>query len=339
VDDSYQPPKQSKCIRIAGNVNWIFEYFKNRKKVILAAQRMEKFFATAPELRCLGDCYAAAIASESAMAAVPDAKRTVKMPQDLDLFIRLTSAENHTAEVLAKACELTRPICVKHKVAYTADYPELVRRIFAKNPELLRNVHGAYISDLMAAEYLLYRPLDHDGRRRSCDWLFAAVGFRPKPLFLNAMIASGLGFSVFSEHRADQIRDAVLIELVKKHPDWASMLCYRPFKRLHLLENMIANGFFPPVVEDSLGAGVIRRSMPLADAMVSLLKCEKEDVYETILLMGLIKRHSIGYVVKNADSERLKLALLKLYTAEELLPLVKEDRFIKGLLLEEAIGL
>jgi hypothetical protein len=192
----------------------------------------------------------------------------------------------------------------------------------------------------MAAEYLLYRPIHRDGYRKSGDWLFAVPGFSPRPLYLNAMISCGLSLPVFSGHRADQIRDSVLIESVKKFPHTAIELCSKPLNRPHLLVKMIADGFYPPAIDDNPdNAVVIRRSMPLADAMISLLKCNREDVYEATVLTGVIKRHSIGYVVMNADSERLKRVLLKLYTAEELMPLVKEDRFIKGLLLEESLGL
>lgn len=321
-------------------MNVILEYFENRKKVLKAAERMEKLFEHAPALRSMGDCYAAAIASESKMVAVQNSERTVTVPQTLDQFLRQTPSENHTQQVLARACELTRPLCIEHGVAFTNDYPELVRRLFAAHPESLRNVHGAYISDLMAAEYLLYRPLVKTGYRQSGDWLLAAPGFSPGALYLNAMISCGLSLPIFSEHRSAQIRDSVLIDSVKKFPHTAFELCSKPLNRPHLLAKMIADGFYPPVIDDHPdNAVVIRRSMPLQDAMISLLKCERDDVYETAVLTGIIKRHSIGYVVKKADTERLKRVLPILYTAPELLPFVKEDQYIKGLLLEDGLGL
>lgn len=323
-------------------MNVIVEYFENRKKVLMAAQRMERFFAAAPELRTMGDCYADAIAYEASKVkapVVPDDKQAETAPQNLQMFLSRSPGEL-TEDWLIAGAELTRNLCRELGVSFTSDYPELARQLFERDPNCLRQIHGAYISDLMAAEYLLYREPFKDGKLRNCDWLFSVRGFEPKPLFLNALIVNGLNLPVFSERRMAEVRDNILIETVKKFPHKARLLCERVINRPHLLEQLIVDGFFPKELDDQpFTPVVIKRTMRLADAMASLLKCRKDEVYETICLTGLIKRHTIGYVVKAAYDDRLKRVLPILYSKDELMPFMKEDRFLKALVLEDELGL
>lgn len=323
-------------------MNGILEYFENRKKVLKAAQRMERFFAAAPELRSMGDCYADAIAYESSKAEAPtfpDGKQSEKAPKNLHMFLSLSPGQLNEEWLIAGAA-LTLNLSRELGVSFTSDYPELVRRLFERDPNCLRQIHGAYISDLMAAEYLLYREPFKDGKLRNCDWLFSVRGFEPKPLFLNALIINGFNLPVFSERRMVEVRDSILMETVKKFPHKARELCDRVINRPHLLEQLIVDGFFPKELDDQpFTPVVIKRTMGLASAMTSLLKCSKEEVYETICLTGLIKRHSIGYVVKAAYDDRLKRVLPILYTKDERMPFIKVDRFLKGLVLEDELGL
>lgn len=323
-------------------MNVILEYFENRKKVLKAAERMERFFAAAPELRSMGDCYAHAIAYESSKVKAPvvsDDNLSENAPQNLQMFLSRPPGQL-TEDWLIAGAELTRKLCRELGASFTSDYPELVRRLFERDPNCLRKIHGAYISDLMAAEYLLYHEPFKDGKLRNCDWLFSVRGFEPKPLFLNALILNGLNLPVFSERRMAEVRDSILVETVKKFPYKARLLCEPVINRPHLLEQLIVDGFFPKELDDQpFTPVVIKRTMGLASAMTSLLKCRNDEMYETICLKGLIKRHSIGYVVKAANNERLKRVLLLLYTKDELMPLVKQDRFLKGLILEDELGL
>jgi hypothetical protein len=227
-------------------MNAILEYFENRKKVIRAAERMEKFFHHAPALRSMGDCYAAAIADEAESAEAPvitDDNQPEKLPQTLQMFL-WKPRDKLTKKCLQEGAQLSRKLCSDLGVSFTSDYPELVRRLFEHDPNCLRHIHGAYISDLMAAEYLLYRKPFEDGRLRSCDWLFSVRGFEPRPLFLNALIVSGLNLPVFSGRRIADVRDSVLKEAVKRFPHRARELCGREINRPYLLEQLIIEGFF-----------------------------------------------------------------------------------------------
>jgi hypothetical protein len=323
-------------------MNWILEYYENRKKVLKAAQRMERFFTAAPELRSMGDCYAQAIAYEASKAKAPvptDDNLPEQGPQNLQMFLSLPPSQL-TEDWLIAGANLTRNLCKDLGVSFTSDYPDLVHRLFERDPNCLRQIHGAYISDLMAAEYLLYRDPFKDGKLRSCDWLFSVRGFEPKPLFLNALMISGLNLPPFSGRRMVDVRDSVLKDTVKKFPHKASELCGSAINRPYLLEQLIVEGFFPKELDDQpFTPVVIKRTMPLAEAMASLLKCKNEEVYERVCLTGLIKRHTIGYVVKAAYNDRLKRVLPTLYTKEELMPFMKEDRFLRGLVLEDELGL
>jgi hypothetical protein len=324
-------------------MNWILEYFENKTKVTQAAERMDRFFSAIPELRPMGDCYAAAIASESAMSVVAGETDPRKIPKNLDTFLGFSSRLDHTSGVLSKAAELMRPLCVEYGVKFTPDYPELVRRLCAVDPACLRLVHGAYISDLMATEYLLHTNRREAGKvsiRDSCHWLFSRNGFELKPLLINAWIVMGFDIPIFAEKKIDQLRDGVLIKMVERCPGKAKSLCGLVIDRPAVLEQMVTNGFFPKDLDDMpFTAVVINRQLSLRDALSSLLKCSDSDVYEAACLRGLIKRNTITEVIKAADCHRLKRVLAGLYTKQELLPWVTHDHIVKGLLLEDELGL
>lgn len=320
-------------------MNWLLEYFDNRKKVIQDGYRLRSFIDRAPELKSLGSHYAAAIESEQSRAPAPEPIFAPEIPSTLKEFLS-TPPENLTLQILERGAHLSLHLAEESGVWFTPDYPELVRRMFAKKPNVLRNIHGSFISDLMAAEYVLYQPEPKGDQSIRHTWLFSVKHFEPRILFLNSLAVCNLRLPVFSEWRIKEIRDSVLLQTVKKYPEQASMLCKSWIGRQALVEQMIVDGFFPKDMDGNPHSSVkIKRKMPLKDALTSYMKCLDSEIYERTCLAGLIKRNSIEIVIEASDTPMLKRVLARLYAPETLLPFVSNDHFVKGRIIEDALGL
>ena len=318
-------------------MNRILELFTERSRQKGSDLRRQRFFATAPSLKGLGHAYDEAVHAERNVK-ISDYTEYTYIPDSLEQF-KLISPADLTPDVLKCGARFTRDIARKLGVRYSSNYGELVTRLHAANPSAIEHFHGAFISDLMAAEYVLTEPL-RPRQKVESQWIFDTKHFVPGPLFIHAVLLRDPFASPVGDWRKACVLDEVLESIVLTYPCKASQLCPPWLERHELLERMISEGFNPPGLDNNHTLSVrISTDMPLRDQLISLSKCEEGEYFEIACARGLIKRNAIEDVVAAADTWSLKGALLSLYSRDELMPHIRHDKMVKGRMIEEDLGL
>lgn len=319
-------------------MNRLLEIFTQRSRPSGVEVRRQNFFAKAPSLVALHQAFDDAIQSERNVK-FSDYTEYTYLPVSLEQF-KLISPADLTLDVLKCGARLTRDVAKRMGVRYTSNYADLVKRLHAANPNAIEHIHSAFISDLMAAEYVLSKPLTEDGEPKPVGWLFGFKNFTPGPLFMHTLILLEHSVPPFSGWRLESLKDEVLKAIFEARPSRASQLCRPWLARETLLETMISEGFFPRGVNGNTQLSVrIHSDMPLGELLTSHLKCLSGEHYEITCLRGLIKRHPIEDVVAAAQNPQQKRTLVDLYPRDVLLPYVKKDYLIKGVIIEEDLGL
>lgn len=319
-------------------MNRILELFFQRAKPSDAERRRQNFFDKAPSLQGLHQEFEDAIESERDVK-VSDYTDYTYLPDSLAQF-NLISPADLTPDVLKCGARLTRDVAKRMGVRYTSNYADLVKRLHAANPNAIEHIHSAFISDLMAAEYVMSKPLTEDGEAKSVGWIFGLKNFTPGPLFLHTLVLLEHSVPPFSGWRLESLKDEVLRAIFQGEPSRSSQLCPPWLARQNLLESMISEGFFPKGVNGNTQLSVrIDSDMSIRELLTSHMKCHSGEFYEITCLRGLIKRHPIEAVVAAAQTPQLKRTLVDLYPNDVLLPHVKKDHLIKGLMIEEDLGL
>lgn len=307
----------------------------------LVNQRRQAFFLTAPELISIRDAYQAAIVWEKAPKTAPvgSGGDPCVLPSSLDDFLKLKGSDL-TEEVLKTGARLSRSWAKQVGARLTDDYAELVRRMHHKDKSSIELIHPSFISDLMAAEYLMDMSRRSLQGSRGKGWLFHQADFVKGPLFMHTAILLNQDVPFASEWRLKTLEDSVLKAIVEARKHRAKQLCPPWLRRQDLLERMITEGFWPSDLNGNKQLGVrISSDMSLRDQMISFMKTRENEQYEATCLKGIIKRNPTATVVAQADTEALRMSLLRLYTRSELMPHVKEDLRLKGMIVSEELGL
>jgi hypothetical protein len=248
-----------------------------------------------------------------------------------------------TKDVLENGCHQTRHLCRLHKVEFTLDYQELVYRLVDKSILSLPELHGAYVTDAMAAKFILSQPMDTLKSKLNWSVMLKKPFFRPGPLFFNALVlrklnvVSGLGVS-----GRELIRDDVLKAVLLKNGDCSpSLITHNYFDRSHVIVDLVRNGWSPPKQEGLPDESSTQTNPELSVSTIlySFSKLQLGDEYIKAVQEGLIRRHPIQDVVLQANTPSKKDSLILLYSKEELMPYIKHDHYTKGLLLDQALGL
>lgn len=315
----------------------ILELFYRRTELSAAELRRKTFFTSLPNISSVQEAYDRALDAERNVKVADYTSYTYE-PDSLDHFRKIDPV-NLTPDVLEAGAIYTQKIAKELGVRHTRNYIELVRRLHASNPQAVEHIHGALISDLMAAEYVLSVQLE-DGRRAKIEKLLGAKHFAPGPLFALAVLLRAPEASPDGEWRKTCLSDEVLKALVLSRPARARLLCPPSMERQHILEQLITDGFNPPGIEGNTMLSIrISESMSLKDKMISFSKCKESEYFELACVKGYIKRHSIENVVSTADTWTLKGLLPSLYGRGELIPHIQNDHVAKGRLLEDELGL
>lgn len=315
----------------------ILELFAKRPQPSEDELRRQSFFAKAPSLKGLAKAYDDALEAERDVK-VSDYTEYTYIPDSLDQF-KLISPVDLTPEVLRCGARHTRHIAKLFGVRYSGNYAELVKRLHAATPLAIEHIHGAFISDLMAAEYVLNEPINPTQKIKS-QWIFDTKHFSPGPLFIHSVLLRDPFSAPGGDWRKTGVIDQILKDIILASPGQASHLCPPWLERQELLEQMICEGFNPPGMNDNRALAVrISTDMSLKDQLISLSKCKSEEHFEIACVKGLIKRNSIEEVVSAADTWSLKGALLSLYSRDELMPHIRNDQVAKGRMIEDDLGL
>lgn len=305
----------------------------------LEERRRSRFFKKAPELLSLENEYKLAVDYEKQSRVSPAGSWDYGIAPTLQQFKNLP-AEALTPEALKLGASLTREVAQRIGVRYTSDYPKLVQRMYASDKCSIEHINGHFISDLMAAEYVLSEPLTEDNEPKPVGWLFGLKSFTPGALFMHAVILLEHSVPPFSGWRLESLKDEVMKAIIQAQPSRAPHLCRPWLNRESLLETMISGGFFPPGINGNTTLSVrIHNKMPLQELLTSHMKCLSQEHYEMTCLRGLIKRHPIEAAVAAAQTPQLKRTLVDLYPRDVLLPHVKMDNLIKGMMIEDELGL
>lgn len=255
------------------------------------------------------------------------------------LQFRMMQPEDLTPDVLKAGAIFSKSIARRLGVSYTSDYAQLVKRLHASSPQAIEHIHGSFISDLMATEYVLSLPHATDLKGKIKD-IFDTKHFVPGPLFAYTALLLAPQAIPQGALRDTCLDDAVLRSIVLKRPEVGRFLCPPVLQHHQLLEQMIAEGFNPPGLSGNTMLSIrISHEMSLKDKLISLSKCKDDEHFELACARGFIKRSPLEDVVAKANTKILKEILIRLYTREELLPHIKHDHVIKGRLLEDELGL
>jgi hypothetical protein len=247
-----------------------------------------------------------------------------------------------TQDMLEGACHQTRHLCRAHNVEFTLDYQELVYRLIGKSINALEELHGAFITDAMAAKYILSQPMNSSSKKLKWSPMVKKPFFRQGSLFLNSLvlrqlsIVGGLGTS-----GRDLIRDDILKAVLLKGDSDPSLLTYNYFDRTHVIVDMVRNGWSPSTKEGMPDETSTQTSekLSLESLLYSFSKLRPGDEYIKAVQEGLIRRYPIQTVVLQANTPSKKDSLVLLYSKQELMPFIKHDQYTKGLLLDQAMGL
>lgn len=305
------------------------------------SDRREAFLQAAPELSTLSDEYEASVRFENASKLSPGtlSSNEKSPPLTLEDFMRIPP-ENLTAEILKHGADLTRDHSSLAGVKFTRDYRSLVKRMTQKDAKFISYVHGAFISDLMAAEYLVGQRDEFDPVSRKNAWLMKHPHFTPGPIVIHAMLMRRIRLHDLTDEHWGMLNDDVLRQIYLHRPNRARELAGELIDRPKILEDMIQSGYYPRNLDgNSMLAVRIDKSMTTHDLLTSLMKCHDDEPFELACLGGLLKRRPIAEVIAAADTLPLKKTLIKLYEKDELLVEARNDRHIKGMILEDDLGM
>jgi hypothetical protein len=234
-----------------------------------------------------------------------------------------------TDDFLRIAAECGCPVICKIKPEQTKIYRELVFLCVDSNESWVKYVDPAF-GDEELLEYIfgLYAPRcwswAYDG-----DWVVDAMS---DDLFERCCHAS---FIFALKAPAHRIKGDIgrFLDLKEIYPE--AIFSLRSKRRLELIAaKIVASDYSWPFPDKYL---VIQPNS--TSHLLDLLEnAEYESLDETIYMSYMLIA-PIEHVVRLMSSSRLKKLLLDMYPIEELRPFMKSDAALKGLLLEEALGL
>lgn len=302
-------------------------------------ERLRIFFERAPELKPLiADCMRS-VEAESNMLPKQGNTQAMDLPRTLDEFLA-TPPDALTSEVLECGVELSRRLCHNYGVFYSGNYAEMVSRLYEKDRGSLVRVHGAFISDLMAAEYVLFQPALDTWDKATVLNLLSVPHFQKGPLIHHAWVLVGAGIHARSPLYKAELSESVLMNIYNSRPTKAIALCPPWMNQAHVLERMVTDGLCPSTINlDPFQPVEIRSETPLGDCLAGYQRLKDYDIVELTCLAGLIKRHSIDVVIEAARTPDQRRTLLEIYPHDVLLQSARGGNFIKGILLEDAMGL
>jgi hypothetical protein len=103
---------------------------------------------------------------------------------------------------------------------------------------------------------------------------------------------------------------------------------------------MITSGLCPSTMNlDPFQPVEIRSETPLSDCLAGYQHLKDYDIVERACLSGLIKRHSLEVVIQAARTPDQRRSLLDIYPTDVFKETPKGGNFLKGILLEDAMGL
>lgn len=303
------------------------------------AERMQVFFERAPVLRPLQGDFIQSIEAESRMSSVQGQSTSVSLPGSLKEFLAMP-ADLLTEDVLSEGARLSWPMCERCFIPQVTDYAEIVSRLYEKNRNYLTLIHGAFISDLMAAEYVLYGP-DRDAWDKGIALtLVKHPQFKMGPLFTHAWVLVGTGIEALGPLFKAQLNESILVAFYKENPAQAGALCPPWMNQTHILEHIVQEGVCPSSLNlDPFLGFPIDNNTSLSDCLAGYQRLSNYDVKERTALSGLIKRYPLDEVINAAKTITQKKTLTALFPSNVLLKLSGRDHVIKGLILEESLGL
>lgn len=303
------------------------------------AERLGIFFERAPELKPLiADCMRS-VEAEANMLPRQGGTQAIDLPRTLDDF-RAIPPDALTLDVLECGAELSRRLCYNYGVFSGGQYGEMVSQLYAKDRGSVVSVHGAFISDLMAAEYVLFQP-DRDAYDKATAYkLLSLPHFQKGPLFYHAWVLVGAGIHAHDWLYKAHLNESVLLDIYRTRPIQAKALCPPWMNQANVLERLITEGLCPSKIDlEPFQPVAIQAETPLGDCLAGYQLLKDYDLVERTCLAGLIKRNPIDAVIKAATTSEKQRTLREIYPLDVLINRAGKNNFLKGLLLEDAMGL
>ena len=206
--------------------------------------------------------------------------------------------------------------------AQTQRYPALVMLCVGHDYKCLLDVHPQYRSDQWLVKGVCNRfPLTLSKVVNDIDWF-----------------ASAMSDDLFDECCRDNLQFCldVLPDLMRKNiveyvnlDSRKKLLLLRSCGRVDLIAEKITVDQWPEQYDEPKS---------LAEAVDAVLDC-RPGYYTETLHMGYVMLYPIEDVVPAMKGARLKKLLLEMYPAEDLKPFMNRDNVLKGVLLDDALGL
>jgi hypothetical protein len=132
----------------------------------------------------------------------------------------------------------------------------------------------------------------------------------------------------------EKIPENLLREMIVKN--YSAYPAFRKRGLFHVMADRITAGDWPPVSSDY--GFYADKPLSLNDG-ISLLKEQEPGSDHETLYMAYAMTHPIEQVVPQMRDRELKVLLAEMYTLEELKPFMKADRELRGVMLEDGLGL
>jgi hypothetical protein len=303
------------------------------------AERMRNFFDRAPELKTLESDFLLSIEAESLMRPVEGQTAPASLPHTLKAFLAMP-ADQLTEDVLREGARLSWPMCNRSFTPEITDYAEIVSRLYERDRNYLSQIHSAFISDLMAAEFILYGP-ERDAWGKALAMTVAELPqLKMGPLFAHAWVLVGAGIHAFGPLYRVQLNESILADFYKENVSKAKVLCPPWMNKAHILEKIVQEGLCPSKIglDHCLGFPIDNKTS-LSDCLTGHQKLSDHELLERTAIIGLIKRHPLKAIMDAAKSKTQKRALAALFPANALLKRCGNDHVIKGMILEDSLGL
>lgn len=132
----------------------------------------------------------------------------------------------------------------------------------------------------------------------------------------------------------EKIPESQLIEMVVKN--YSAYPAFRKRGLLHVIADRMKAGDWPEEVSDLAFAGI--KPTSLEDGVNWITKCTPDQDHET-LYMAYTMTYPMDQVVPVMSGRRLQRLLFEMYSMESLQPYLNKDRALRGILLEDSLGL
>jgi hypothetical protein len=192
----------------------------------------------------------------------------------------------------------------------------------------------------MAAEYVLYGP-DRDAWGKGIALTLEELPqFKIGPLFAHAWVLVGTGIGAFGPLFKAPLNVSILADFYKDNPDSAKALCPPWMNQAHILERIVMEGVCPSTLGlDHCLDFPIDNNTSLSDCLSGYQELSHYEVTELTAITGLIKRYPLEAVMEAAKTKPQKKTLAAIFPPDVLLTRSGSDHVIKGLILEESLGL